>query len=422
MKNKGRTIITEKGKEETSNFLTKPKNKKQETTKKDNQADKSSSLELPYVTPLENKQRKSFTSKALHPLTSIPKTRTLQKQKSAGKPEDGRPSPPVKLLSNGAVAEPGHSSSSEGEKEFASPEWDLPLLKISSQSDSLQQISMQTMNADPFLKRSFSARTCTPPPPSPNLLSRGTYSSVLNANSEGNLKKALGNKLSAAASLPGKNGNPTFAAVAGGYDKSPGGTGSGKTENQAKTLPHMMSVESDSSDSSGLWSPVDTATSPNFMSANSFSAFGPNNSFNLTGVFSGINFPKTSEPQQSWPEFTAAPSSIWDAPNSDSLHSWPSSSCSPTVPTTSILGNGHNPWSTTSPFSSSIWSTSGEPALHSFPPSSSSTTLNDLVSSAPPPTPSPTDISRTYNPWSVWRPTLGRQGSEPWPNPPGDSS
>lgn len=35
--------------------------------------------------------------------------------------------------------------------------------------------------------------------------------------------------------------------------------------------------------SSGLWSPIDTASSPNYHPANSFSAFGPNNSFNLTG-------------------------------------------------------------------------------------------------------------------------------------------
>lgn len=40
--------------------------------------------------------------------------------------------------------------------------------------------------------------------------------------SEGNQKKAPGNKLSAATPLPGKNGTPTFAAVAAGYDKSPG--------------------------------------------------------------------------------------------------------------------------------------------------------------------------------------------------------
>ncbi len=40
--------------------------------------------------------------------------------------------------------------------------------------------------------------------------------------SEDNLKKAPGNKLTKSASLPGQNGNPTFAAVAAGYDKSPG--------------------------------------------------------------------------------------------------------------------------------------------------------------------------------------------------------
>lgn len=43
-----------------------------------------------------------------------------------------------------------------------------------------------------------------------------------NSCSDGNQKKAPGNKLSPAAPLPGKNGNPTFAAVAAGYDKSPG--------------------------------------------------------------------------------------------------------------------------------------------------------------------------------------------------------
>uniref|UniRef100_A0A667ZGX5 Transmembrane protein 131 n=1 Tax=Myripristis murdjan TaxID=586833 RepID=A0A667ZGX5_9TELE len=373
------------------------------------------SLELPYVTPLENKQRKSFTSKTLHPLTNIPKTRTLQKQRLPGKLEDGRPSLLVKLLSSGSVPELGHSSSSEGEKEFASPEWDLPLPKNSIRN--LQQISIQTMNADPFLKRSVSARTCSPPPSSPGLVSRGTYSSVLNTSSEGNLKKAPGNKLSVATSLPGKNGNPTFAAVAAGYDRSPGGTGSSKTENQGKTLSHMTSVESDSSDSSGLWSPIDTANGPNFSSANSFSAFGPNNSFNLTRDISKLsNQFNQILPQQSWPEFNAVSPSIWDVPSSDSLHSWPSSSGSPTAPTASILGNSRSPWSTTTPFSSSIWSTSGDSALHSFPPSTNSTTLTDLVSSPAPPSPAPTELSRTYNPWSMWRPTLSRRSAEPWPD------
>lgn len=49
------------------------------------------------------------------------------------------------------------------------------------------------------------------------------YSASL-ACSETGLKKAAGNKskLAPLATLPGKNGNPTFAAVAAGYDKSPG--------------------------------------------------------------------------------------------------------------------------------------------------------------------------------------------------------
>lgn len=116
-----------------------------------------SSLELPYVTPLENKQRKSFTSKALYPLSNIPKNRPVQKQRREflcvsselnplrlydklcdtfvstveGKLEETRPSLFSKLFTSGSVPELGHSSSSEGEKEFASPEWDVPLSKNS---------------------------------------------------------------------------------------------------------------------------------------------------------------------------------------------------------------------------------------------------------------------------------------------------
>ncbi|KAM6939145.1 transmembrane protein 131 isoform 1-T1 [Lycodopsis pacificus] len=424
VKKKGRTVTTAKVKEETSDFLIKPKTKKQGPTKKENPAEKSSSLELPYVTPLENKQRKSFTSKALNPLGSIPKTRPLPKQRFDGKLEEGRPSLLAKLLSSGPMPELGHSSSSDGEKDSAAPEWDVPLPKHYVPADSLQQISLQTINADPFLKRSSTAETCSPPPTSPILLSRGSYSSVLNSNSEGNQKKAPGSQLSA---LPGTNGTPSFAAVAAGYDKSPGGSGPGKPD---KALAHMTSVESDSSDSSGLWSPLDSASSPNFHSANSFSAFGPNSSFNLTKVFSGMNAPKSCEPQQRWPEFSS-PSSLWDImPSSESLHSWPSSSSSPTAPTASLLGTGRSPWSTTTPFGSSIWSTSADSALHPFPPTTVSTvTLSDLVggpssptSSSPPAIAAPPELSRTYNPWNMWRPTLSRRSSEPWPSSPDNGS
>uniref|UniRef100_A0A7N9AU27 Transmembrane protein 131 n=1 Tax=Mastacembelus armatus TaxID=205130 RepID=A0A7N9AU27_9TELE len=330
-----------------------------------------------------------------------------------GKLEDRRPSLLAKLLSSASVPELGHSSSSEGEKEFASPEWDVPLSKNSIQADSLQQISLQTINADPFLKRSVTGGTCSPPPTSPSLLSRGSYSSVLNSNRYPLCKIPQVIKLTSlikqATPLPGKNGNPTFAAVAAGYDKSPGKT------DQGKSLAHMTSVESDSSDSSGLWSPIDTTSSPNYHSANSFSAFGPNNSFNLTRVFSGMNVSKSSEPQQSWSEFTTGHSSTWDIPSNDSLHSWASSSSSPSAPT-SLLGNTRNPWSATTPFSSSIWSTSADSALHPFAPPSNTTTLTDLVNNPTVSAPGSTELSRTYNLWNMWPTTLSRRSSEPWPS------
>ncbi|XP_071058653.1 transmembrane protein 131-like [Pseudochaenichthys georgianus] len=82
----------------------------------------------------------------------------------------------------------------------------------------------------------------------------------------------------------------------------------------------------------------------------------------------------------------------------------------------SLLGNARSLWSAPTPFSSSIWSTSADSALHPFPPaSSSSSTLTDLVSPVTP-SPPPSEMSRTYNPWSMWRPTLSRRSSEPWPS------
>uniref|UniRef100_A0A673HJD0 Uncharacterized protein n=1 Tax=Sinocyclocheilus rhinocerous TaxID=307959 RepID=A0A673HJD0_9TELE len=169
---------------------------------------------------------------------------------------------------------------------------------------------------------------------------------------EANLKKAPGNKLTKSASLPGQNGNPTFAAVAAGYDKSPG--------------------------DSGLWSPIDTTSSPSFGPVNAFSAFGPNNPLNLSG--------------------------------DDHLSL---SAC-----LQSILGSAHSPWS----FSRSIWSTGNDSTLHSFSPPTSSA-LPDLVSHTAPPTPAPNDIGRTYNPWSMgWSPSLNRWNSEPWPNSPDNNN
>uniref|UniRef100_A0A673HIE4 Uncharacterized protein n=1 Tax=Sinocyclocheilus rhinocerous TaxID=307959 RepID=A0A673HIE4_9TELE len=327
----------------------------------------------------------------------------------SGKMGDDRPSPLGKFVVNGSMQELGHSSGSEGEKE-SPPEWDVPLK--TSNLDSLHQISMQTMHADPFLKGSSSvmSRTCSPPPTSPSLVPRGSYGSVPHTSSEANLKKAPGNKLTKSASLPGQNGNPTFAAVAAGYDKSPGEFASdslGKV-----TLSHMTSVESDGSDSSGLWSPIDTTSSPSFGPVNAFSAFGPNNPLNLSG---GMTVPKSSEPQQIWPDYTPMSPSIWDTePN----NSWATSTGSPATPTTSILGSAHSPWS----FSRSIWSTGNDSTLHSFSPPTSSA-LPDLVSHTAPPTPAPNDIGRTYNPWSMgWSPSLNRWNSEPWPNSPDNNN
>lgn len=48
-------------------------------------------------------------------------------------------------------------------------------------------------------------------------------------------------------------------------------------------------------------------------------------------VFRGMTVPKSSEPQQSWPDYTPVSPSIWDTePN----HSWAASTGSPATPTT----------------------------------------------------------------------------------------
>ncbi|XP_016084899.1 transmembrane protein 131-like [Sinocyclocheilus grahami] len=418
VKVKGKSVSVDSGKEreEITPSPTKPKTKKPPTTKKENQVEKSSSLELPYVTPLEkqDKQRKTFTKTLANTgIHSVPKPRALSK--ISGKMSDDRPSPLGKFVVNGSMQELGHSSGSDGEKESPPPEWDDPLIKTGSPADSLQQISMQTMHADPFLKgpSSVMPRTCSPPPTSPSLVPRGSYGSVPHTSSEANLKKAPGNKLTKSASLPGQNGNPTFAAVAAGYDKSPGGSGSASKADSLGKVPlsHMTSVESDGSDCSGLWSPIDTTSPPSFGPVNAFSAFGPNNPLNLSGVFRGMTVPKSSEPQQSWPDYTPVSPSIWDTEPSNS---WATSTGSPATPTTSILGSAHSPWS----FSRSIWSTGNDSTLHSFNPPTSSA-VPDLGSHTAPPTPAPNDIGRTYNPWSMgWSPSLNRWNSEPWPNSP----
>uniref|UniRef100_A0A673XTG3 Transmembrane protein 131 n=1 Tax=Salmo trutta TaxID=8032 RepID=A0A673XTG3_SALTR len=340
--------------------------------------------------------------------------------------EDFRPSLLAKFLFNEPVVqELGNSSSSEGEKDISPPpEWDCVPLHIANNGelpvDSLQQISLQTMNADPFLKRPVE----TPPPPSSDPFLKRPIGTPPPPSEVGLMSTASGikNKLTKSVSVPGQNGNPTFAAVAAGFDKSP--VCASKTV--LDVLQHLSSVESDGSDSSGLWSPVGNGRRPSLNSVNSFSAFGPSNTFNLSGVFSGMTSGRSAmEPQQSWPEFRHTTPSVWPNESLQPLQPWPiqPSSSSPATPTTSILGSS-SMWGSSPPFSPSIWSTSppSDSPLHSFSPSSASP-LTDLMGSTdsgtplPAPTkPSTTQLSPSYNPWSMWRPTFSRRSSEPWPN------
>uniref|UniRef100_A0A8C4V3N9 Transmembrane protein 131 n=1 Tax=Falco tinnunculus TaxID=100819 RepID=A0A8C4V3N9_FALTI len=397
-----------------------------------------SSLELSYTPPLENKQRKTFPSKmsTQHLLTNGSKSRNLPKTRGPNsKLMESRPSVLAKFLPSGSGQELGNTSSSEGEKDSPPPEWDsVPLHKAGSSTDNLYKLSLQTLNADAFLKQrqpSPTPASPSPPPPPPALFAfgprGGTYSSIVNSSCSSETKSKQPNgtkhKLAKAASLPGRNGNPTFAAVAAGYDKSPGGGGLPKVSPSKTDVSSNISishtvVDSDGSDSSGLWSPISNPSSPDFTPLNSFSAFG--HSLNLTGARSAYG----QDVQRNWSEFNNVPSSIWDPSATDSVPSWPTSSSSPTH-TTSILGNPSGLWSTT-PFSSSIWSSNLNSGLPFTTPTNTLSGI-DLMgsensSAAPPPPTAATvanpaeDMGQTYNPWRIWSPTIGRRSSDPWSN------
>ncbi|CAL8301474.1 unnamed protein product [Gadus morhua 'NCC'] len=402
----------EKEKEEQS---FKPKNKKQQPA--NHTKDKSlssSSLELPYVTPLENK-RKAFTSKtALGPALTGPGSPAVTKvlpskpRVPRGKLEELRPSPLAKHLPSPAVGGAGgggvgvgggggcagrssSGSSSEGESNVSPPpEWDcVPLLKNTSAVDSLHQISLQTMQADPFLKRPMR----TPPPPPPSSSSSSSLypgagglglSPLCDLGSK--VTPAPKGKLIKSTSLPGQNGNPTFAAVAAGYDKSPGGSSSGRSPISRTGVAPSTSVDSDCSDSPGPLSPIGNGRATSGMS-NTFSAFGSNNLFNLSGVFSGMTSARSVvEPPPSWSDFghlsspapcPPPPTSAWP---SETLEPWPCSTASTGSTTTSILGSS-SLWSSSPPFSPSIWSTSADSSpLHTFSsPPAPNRHLSDLL-------------------------------------------
>nr|XP_030694759.1 transmembrane protein 131 isoform X8 [Globicephala melas] len=433
-KQKGKQAMPEKHENEMSQV--KQKSKKLLNVKKEIPTDvKPSSLELPYTAPLESKQRRNLPTKIPLPttLTSGSKPRNSQKTKGTNKLVDNRPPALAKFLPNSQ--ELGNTSSSEGEKDSPPPEWDsVPVHKPGSSTDSLYKLSLQTLNADVFLKQ----RQTSPPPSSPSppaapcpFTSRGSYSSIVNGSpgSDSKTKHSNGSKhkLTKAASLPGQNGNPTFAAVTAGYDKSPGGNGfakvsSSKTDFSSSLGVSHTPVDSDGSDSSGLWSPVSNPSSPDFTPLNSFSAFG--NSFNLTGeVFSKLGLSRSCNQasQRSWNELSSGPSYLWDSPATEPSPSWPASSGSPTHTATQILGSTSSLWSST-PFSSSIWSSSLHSTLPFTSPANALPSIGLMGPESPsaphtPSTASPADdLGQTYNPWRIWSPTIGRRSSDPWSN------
>lgn len=433
-KQKGKQAMPEKNENEMSQ--TKQKSKKLLNIKKEPSTDiKPSSLELSYTSPLESKQRRNPPTKIPLPttLTSGSKSRNSQKTKGT-KLVDNRLPALSKFLPNSQ--ELGNTSSSEGEKDSPPPEWDsVPVHKPGSSTDSLYKLSLQTLSADIFLKqRQTSPTPASPSPPAAPCLfsSRTSYSSIVNSNCSSDPKAKLSNgskhKLTKAASLPGKNGNPTFAAVTAGYDKSPGGNGfANKSSSNKSDFPSSLGisstpVDSDGSDSSGLWSPISNPSSPDFTPLNSFSAFG--NSFNLTGeVFSKLGLPRSCNQasQRSWNEFSSSPSYLWDSPGTDPSPSWPATSSSPTHTATSILGNTSGLWSTT-PFSSSIWSSNLSSTLPFTTPANTLTGIGLMgtENTSGPHVPSASgpadDLGQPYNPWRIWSPTIGRRSSDPWSN------
>ncbi|XP_056411884.1 transmembrane protein 131 isoform X2 [Hyla sarda] len=442
-KMKGKQAIPDKIESEVGKIKHKSK-KVLSSNKKENVTEvKPSSLELPYTTPLENKQHKNFTKMSVqHSVVNGSKPRNLQKTRGTNsKLMENRQSMLAKLLPSRTGQELGNTSSSEGEKDSPPPEWDSVPIHLAGSSDSLYKLSVQTHNADDFLKQrqTSPAPTSPSPPPALGYGARSSYSSIVNNSSLHELRMnstVAKPKLTKASSLPGRNGNPTFAAVAAGYDKNPGGSGLSKSSavksdlSNSISMSHTFSVDSDNSDSSGLWSPISSPNSPDYVALNSFSAFGPSNSFNLTGeVFSKLSFPRNTyaqDTQKKWTDFEST-SSVWDPPAPDSAPTWPTSTGSPTHVTSSILGNSGSLWSTTIPFSSSIWSSNPSTTLPYTTPANPLPGIDLIGGESTCPTSSSASASashssenlpgQAYNPWApIWSPTIGRRSSDPWSN------
>uniref|UniRef100_S4R7F7 Uncharacterized protein n=1 Tax=Petromyzon marinus TaxID=7757 RepID=S4R7F7_PETMA len=257
-----------------------------------------SSLELPYTTQFEQRQRRKDSSGSsgkpasgsslkadVNPRNS--KHGSFTKQRGKGQ----------RYMRESSGTASRTNSSSEGEKDHSPPpEWDLPSMagKASSSTDSLHQLSLQTLNAEPLLNR-HSRGSPVSGPSSPAPTQQGaSYSSVVASNGDVGMKPngsaghAVKGKLTKATSLPGRNGNPTFAAVAAGHEKMIG---------NANSLPvpsfYIALLSPDIkykctcalvAQSPGLGTHYTRfLKSPPYTPPLTFSAFGPSNSFDLSG-------------------------------------------------------------------------------------------------------------------------------------------
>ncbi|XP_018584705.2 transmembrane protein 131-like [Scleropages formosus] len=409
VKKKNKQFTVEKEKVETQVTQPKSRKKKADGTKKDSQVDtKTNSLELPYVTALENKQRKNFTAKPLIPSALGPGSNVQTQPVSCGKPEDCPLDPLEKPLS---VPDQENSDSSEAESDSnPPPEWDnVPLVKDSNED--FYQLAIQTMNADPFLKQSTDV-TCQLPLLTD--ISCNKVSTISNACIKTSDTK---NKLSKSISLPEKSSNPV--AVGTDYDGNPGGSALavGTTHKSSTagnmTTPYDKSIWAYEPHSAGLWDPVHSSNYLNPLSPLPFS--GSCNTFNFSGDIGDMTYHKREEPPPKWPDFGAISPSIWGISSRDTVDPWHTSSGSSTLPIASVFGSG-GLWSSATPFTSSIWSPTFTPHTTAAPTSFFGNS-NGGCRSAPARSSTPQkETGGTYNPWNSRLPTVNRRSSEPWSN------
>ncbi|XP_048834044.1 transmembrane protein 131-like isoform X2 [Brienomyrus brachyistius] len=401
-----------------------PKSDKRKPDTKDPITDvNSNSLELPYITAHEIKRRKQL-AKTLKPPPPAKGPQIKNTETVSGEQTEGCHPHPLGKPAD-AAAESGNISSSEEESDSSlPPEWDsVPVQPVSSGDDGLYQLSLQTMNADTFIKRSTST-ACPPPATSLSLIAHGTDSNVDCTACKTQFKREPGHmnkKLTKSISLPDKCGSLITTVVAADYDKSPGGSspvmGTSRKGNIPGTVafPQDKSIWSYGPNSAGLWNPFTPCNSNNLNSS------GPSDTFKGSGAFSGMPFTKSQEHQPKWSNFNAVSPSIWEPSSGDPLHPWPITTSSPSFSTESVLGTSRGLWSTTTPYSTSIWSpTFTTPAAEVLPnPSGSSNRgfpsqhQNGRLAQCLG-LPANSETGGTYSLWGMWGPTPNRRSSEPW--------